>query len=189
MSLLPDILSAYQFAILDIVLDRELRRHPQTCTQLNNHIRILKNIEVIGWNPNYEMIYEYNMLIKTLGVGESASMVYCKYHPNVLASSNLRDIKSYCEQNRITYLSTMDLLYLACHRKVMTEQACDRFIADVLRQGSKLPVSKLYASCGSFFFITLFCSLSFHSFPLLLRLSVRPGRAVVSLLCDYRQGV
>ena len=122
MSLLPDILSAYQFAILDIVLDRELRRHPQTCTQLNNHIRILKNIEVIGWNPNYEMIYEYNMLIKTLGVGE---------------------IKSYCEQNRITYLSTMDLLYLACHRKVMTEQACDRFIADVLRQGSKLPVSKL----------------------------------------------
>lgn len=25
----------------------------------------------------------------------------------------------------------------------MTEQACDRFIADVLRQGSKLPVSKL----------------------------------------------
>lgn len=143
MSLLPDILPAYQFAILDIVLDRELRRHPQTCTQLNNHIRILKNIEVIGWNPNYEMIYEYNMLIKTLGVGESASMVYCKYHPNVQASSNLRDIKSYCEQNRITYLSTMDLLYLACHRKVMTEQACDRFIADVLRQGSKLPVSKL----------------------------------------------
>ena len=131
LSLLPDILPAYQFAILDIVLDRELRRHPQTCTQLNNHIRILKNIEVIGW------------LIKTLGVGESASMVYCKYHPNVLASSNLRDIKSYCEQNRITYLSTMDLLYLACHRKVMTEQACDRFIADVLRQGSKLPVSKL----------------------------------------------
>ena len=143
LSLLPDILPAYQFAILDIVLDRELRRHPQTCTQLNNHIRILKNIEVIGWNPNYEMIYEYNMLIKTLGVGESASMVYCKYHPNVLASSNLRDIKSYCEQNRITYLSTMDLLYLACHRKVMTEQACDRFIADVVRQGSKLPVSKL----------------------------------------------
>lgn len=42
-----------------------------------------------------------------------------------------------------SYLSTMDLLYLACHRKVMTEQACDRFIADVLRQGSKLPVSKL----------------------------------------------
>lgn len=32
LSLLPDILPAYQFAILDIVLDRELRRHPQTCT-------------------------------------------------------------------------------------------------------------------------------------------------------------
>lgn len=33
LSLLPDILPAYQFAILDIVLDRELRRHLQTCTQ------------------------------------------------------------------------------------------------------------------------------------------------------------
>ena len=143
LSLLPDILPAYQFAILDIVLNMELRKHPQTCIQIDNHLRILNNIEVLCWNPDYEMMYEYNVLAQTLGVGESASMIYCKYHPNVLASSNLRDIKSYCKQNRITYLSTMDLLYLACHRKVMTEQECDEFITDVLRQGSKLPVRKL----------------------------------------------
>lgn len=143
LSLLPDILPVYQFAILDIVLDMELRKNPQTCIQIDNHLRILKNIEVLCWNPDYEMINEYNVLAQTLGIGESASMIYCKYHPNMFASSNLRDIKSYCEQNRIAYLSTMDLLFLACRQKVMTEQECDEFIADVLRQGSKLPVRKL----------------------------------------------
>ena len=143
LSLLPKILPAYQFAILDIVLNAELRKNSATRIQIDNHLRILNNIEEICWKPDHEMMIEYGRLAETMGIGESASMVYCKYHSNVLASSNLRDIKTYCEENCITYLSTMDFLFLAHRRHIMTEQECDDFISAVLQQGSKLPVTRL----------------------------------------------
>lgn len=143
LSLLPRILPAYRFVILDLVLNEELRKNSETRRQIDNHLHFIKNIEVIAWAPDYEMMAEYGRLIHTLGIGESASMVYCKYHSDVLASSNLRDIKDYCVLNRITWLSTMDFLFLAHHRHVMSEQECDEFITTVLQQGSKLPVTKL----------------------------------------------
>lgn len=143
LSLLPEILPGYRFVVLDIVFDTELRRNAQTCTQIDNQIRFVGNITVEAWKPNYEMMKEYAFLLQTFGVGESASMVYCKYNPNVLASSNLRDIKFYCEQNNITYLTTMDFLSLAHRKKILNEEECDAFITAVLQQGSKLPVKRL----------------------------------------------
>lgn len=77
------------------------------------------------------------------GLGESASMVYCKYRNDVLASSNLKDIVDYCEENKITYFTTMDFLYQAMVSQVMAEKECDRFIAEVTSKGSKLPVTKM----------------------------------------------
>lgn len=143
LALLPTILPEYRFVILDIVLNQELRRNSKTRTQIDNHLQLLKNISEEPWEPDYQMMREYASLIKTLGIGESASMVYCKYNPNVLASSNLRDITAYCVQNDICYLSTMDFLSIAHRRGIMSEEACDEFIASVLAQGSKLPVTKL----------------------------------------------
>lgn len=143
LSLLPKILPGYQFAILDIVLDTELRRNSRTCTQIDNHIRFVGNIAIEPWKPNYEMMKEYAGLVRTLGIGESASMVYCKYNPNVLASSNLRDITAYCALHHITYLTTMDFLSLAYRKKLMSELECDAFITAVLLQSSKLPVKRL----------------------------------------------
>lgn len=143
LSLLPEILPGYQFVVLDIVLNTELRRNARTCTQIDNHIHFVGNITVEPWKPSYEMMKEYADLVQTLGVGESASMVYCKYNPNVLASSNLRDITDYCKRNKITYLTTMDFLSLAYRKKLMSMEECDAFIAAVLQQGSKLPVKRL----------------------------------------------
>ena len=35
-------------------------------------------------------------------------MVYCRDNQDVLGSSNLKDIREYCSQNQITYLTTLD---------------------------------------------------------------------------------
>lgn len=73
-----------------------------------------------------------------LGKGESAIMAYCRYHKDVLASSNLSDIQYYCEQHSITYLTTMDFLAEAFKNQLLSEQECDDFIRDVKAKGSKL---------------------------------------------------
>ena len=74
-----------------------------------------------------------------MGKGESACMVYCRDNKDVLGSSNLKDIKEYCANNQITYLTTIDFLYYALMRKKITKAEVDVFIADVIAKGSKLP--------------------------------------------------
>ncbi len=67
-------------------------------------------------------------------------MVYCRDNYNVLGSSNLRDIKTYCQNNGITYLTTLDFLYYAFVRKLMTAAECAQFMTDVNARRSRLPV-------------------------------------------------
>ena len=85
-----------------------------------------------------EVRKEYYALSREFGKGESAIMAYCKFNKEVLASSNLSDIKKYCEHNKITYLTTMDFLAEAFKNQVLTEKECDQFIKDVKTKGSKL---------------------------------------------------
>ena len=140
---LPKIFPQYQYIILDIVFKNELAKNNQTKTQLQNHIHLLKSISIETWTPDYEMMKEFSLLNQRFGTGESACLVYCKYNHNVLASSNLRDTKDYCEKHQITYLTTMDFLYYAMKRKIMTEEECDKFITSVLSEGSKLPIKRM----------------------------------------------
>jgi hypothetical protein len=86
---------------------------------------------------------EYARLIKTFGKGESACMAYCKFNKDILASSNLKDISIYCEENEITYLTTMDFLAEALNEKQLTEHECNDFIRNVKAVGSKLPVNTI----------------------------------------------
>lgn len=86
---------------------------------------------------------EYAMLTNTFGRGESACMAYCKYTNNVIGSSNLKDIKTYCTENKITFLTTLDFLYYAYTKNIMSEKECDNFIDDVIAKGSKLPKIKI----------------------------------------------
>ena len=71
-------------------------------------------------------------------------MAFLRYNSHVLASSNLRDIRQYCETYKITYLTTLDLLSEAMRSNVLTEEECDKFIEDVLKQNSKLPCSYMF---------------------------------------------
>ena len=141
LNVLPKILPTYAFVILDIVFERELAERHRPIVQ--NTVDLLKTISIEKWEPLGEERREFFALQKRFGVGESAAMAYCKYRKEVLASSNLKDIVEYCEENRITYFTTMDFLYLAMTSKVMTEEQCDEFIATVKAKGSKLPVTMI----------------------------------------------
>ncbi len=133
---LPQIFNDYKHIVLTPVYD-ELPLEVKNA--LNNIISLLKTIETVEYNPTGKERLEYFSLKSSFGKGESASMAYCKYHNDVIGSSNLRDIKAYCTDNGITYLTTVDFLYYAIRKSLITVDEANQFIADVKAKGSKLP--------------------------------------------------
>ncbi len=86
---------------------------------------------------------EYNRLKATKGKEESACMAVCRYRKNILASSNLVDIKSYCEQYSIKYLTTMDILSIGYKNGKLSLAECDESIQGIRSKGSRLPYATL----------------------------------------------
>ena len=139
-SILLDIFPEYKYLILDIVYN-EVTVNKFSKTLIDNTLNFLSNrISLVQFSPKGKSRLEYAKLISTLGRGESACMVYCRDNYDVLGSSNLRDIREYCEKNMITYLTTLDFLYYAYVRKKMTVDECKSFITEVNSKGSRLPV-------------------------------------------------
>lgn len=136
LNMLPTILPEFEHIVFDVVY----KEITTIQNQLDNQIHFLKNISLEIFNPVGEMLREYAVLSATRGRGESACMAYCRFTNNVIGSSNIKDIKDYCKQNKITYLTTLDFLYYAFKRGKMTEDECRRFIDDVQANGSKLPM-------------------------------------------------
>ena len=136
---LPEILPEYEFLILDVVYD-ELSKYSQTKQFIDNYLHFFSKIKKESFSPKGEAMKEFFQLRQTFGKGESACMIYCKEHQDVLGSSNLCDIKAYCEQNGITYLTTLDFLYHAYCRGKMTAEECSDFILAVNAAGSRLPI-------------------------------------------------
>lgn len=136
LNVLPLIFKEYEYAILDTVYNEILK---PTRIQLDNQIHLLSNITRLSFKPQGEMLKEYAMLTAILGKGESACRVYCKYNNDVIGSSNLRDIREYCQENKLTYLTTIDFLYYAIKNKVMTIEEATQFILDVNNKDSRLP--------------------------------------------------
>ena len=94
LNMLPEILPEYEHVVLSTVYDEI----GSVQNQLDNQIFFLKNISKETFNPTGEMMIEYARLLQTFGKGESACMAYCRYTHNVIGSSNLKDIKEYCEK-------------------------------------------------------------------------------------------
>jgi len=139
-ALLPSIFKNKK-VLLDIVAT-ELRASKKFKTYINNVIGT-GFIKEINFQGNKQVGMEYAKLIKTFGKGESACMAYCKFNNDILASSNLKDILTYCEDNGITYLTTMDFLAEALKANQLTEKECDNFIRNVKTAGSRLPVDTI----------------------------------------------
>jgi len=139
LSQLPTILPEFRFVVLDIVR-REVKQ--PTLIQLQNQMTFLKNIEEVKFGATSEERREYARLTSMMGLGrgESACMVYCRYHNDVVGSSNLSDITRYCDEHAITYLTTIDFLYYGIVRGVITKEEAVEFVNNVNAQGSKLPM-------------------------------------------------
>ena len=135
LNLLPSIFPDYEYVLLETVYEelKSLR------SQVDNQIMRLKNITLQPFAPRGEMLREYAMLRSRFGKGESACMAYCLFTHNVIGSSNLRDIRTYCQEKQITYLTTLDFLWYAWHKHLMTTDEVKTFMNEVRSKGSKLP--------------------------------------------------
>ena len=135
LNLLPSIFPDYEYVLLETVYEelKSLR------SQVDNQIMRLKNITLQPFAPRGEMLREYAMLRSRFGKGESACMAYCLFTHNVIGSSNLRDIRTYCQEKQITYLTTMDFLWYAWRKHLMTTDEVKTFMNEVRLKGSKLP--------------------------------------------------
>lgn len=129
--------------ILDKVYD-ELARRRQMQTTIDNQIK-LKLLEKISFPNDSKVIKEYAVLrnLRYKGEGESACMAYCLHTKDIIASSNLSDVKNYCDLHSITCLTTMDFILYACINELWNLKTCNRFIAKILSKGHRLPFGNL----------------------------------------------
>lgn len=130
--------------ILDKVYD-ELSNFNSKKRHVDNLVNY-RLIEVIPFpEENSEIKKEYHHIKKLMfkGDGEAACLAVVRYTNNIIASSNLKDIKSYCDMHKIEYLTTMDFLCEALNKGLLTEVQCDEFISKVLSARSKLPVKNM----------------------------------------------
>ena len=125
-----------RFVILDKVKE-ELDQRKKSLVALNNFVEWTK-IEVIPFPKDINIIREYARLKIKMGQGEAACMAVAKHTNDYIASSNLKDIKKYCEENGIIYLTTMDILLEAYLKGLLTETSCNNFIQEVKSKDSKL---------------------------------------------------
>lgn len=138
LGILPTIFPNYDFIVLNNVY-KEIKGNIKT--QLDNQVCLLKNISIEDFSPKGEMLYEYARIksLPNMGDGESSCMAYCRYTHNVIGSSNLRDIKDYCQKNKITFLTTIDFLFYAIKYGKMKKEEATQFIIDVQKNESILP--------------------------------------------------
>lgn len=136
---LPRILSN-KLIILDKVYDEIIaRKQKDTIEKLLN----LPAVEKVHFPEDIEYVKEYAHLMSVRGYnldsGESACLAYAKFNRDVLASSNLSDIKKYCRFHKIEYVTTIDILAIGYQKGIFTIENCDDFIQTVISKGSKLP--------------------------------------------------
>jgi predicted nucleic acid-binding protein len=126
-----------KLCIPDIVYHEALSR--QFKTEIDNLIDS-NHFEELKILTEAKVLIEYNRLQSIgLGRGESVCLSYCRYHDDVIGSSNLKDIRQYCESYNIVYLTTMDFLAEAYRTNKMDEAECDFFIYNVKLNRSRLP--------------------------------------------------
>jgi hypothetical protein len=128
----------------------ELSRWPGRKQEVDNLLNF-RLIEIMAFPEDKpDIVREFFWIRKMLdkGIGESACMAVARHTKDILASSNLKDIRHYCEMHKIQYLSTMDFLCHALTTGLFDETRCNAFIQAVLAAKSKLPVQRMSAySC------------------------------------------
>jgi predicted nucleic acid-binding protein len=136
MSLLKELYEG-RIYVLDLVVE-ELKSFAPS--QLDFIIKLGILQEMNFPTSNKDILSEYNRLKKEdKGKGESACMAICRYQKNIIASNNLKDIKPYCQQFQIEYLTTMDILAVSFLKKKLTAAEVDYCIYLIKSERGKLP--------------------------------------------------
>lgn len=139
MSLLREIFPGRVY-LLDIIIE-ELRS--MTGSQIDMMLNLGIVQEMAFPTSDQNIFKEYNELKKTKGKGESACMAICRFQKNILASSNLLDIRPYCTQHNIKYLTTMDIFAIAYNKGKLTMEEGNKCVQEIRAKGSKLPYPTL----------------------------------------------
>jgi predicted nucleic acid-binding protein len=134
----------FKIYILDKVM-RELERFPKRKHEVENLINLKLLFQIPFPANQHEIVKEYYYIKEKLfkGDGESACLAMARHNKNILASNNLRDIKSYCEMHKIVYLTTMHFLCFALQKGIFDESRCDAFISVIKNKNGRLPVTKM----------------------------------------------
>ena len=131
---LPQILAPHQCTVLDYVYS-EVAAKPMRLAFLDSLIRS-GQIQKMDFPEDLEINKEFAKIKSKkhlIGDGERACMAVARYHKNVVASSNFRDIAPYCDANNILYLGTLDILSIAVTKGIYDESQCDAFIQSALK--------------------------------------------------------
>lgn len=132
-----------RLVMLDVVRD-ELCRSKSLVVIITNFISFYKIEEMKFPSHNFDILKAYSELMKDgQGTGESSIMAVARFQKQIIASSNLKDIRFYCLKYNIEYLTTMDILNLALNEKKIDMTFCNEFITKVRNAGSKLPVRSM----------------------------------------------
>lgn len=118
--------------MLDVVLS-ELKEN-RTIRNRIDSILLFSGIQELHFptTSNPKLFQEFLALKKQIkGEGESACLVYCKHHSDIVASSNTKDIKPYCEENGMAYLTTLDILCVAVSKGLLTDSEVNQLIAKI----------------------------------------------------------
>jgi hypothetical protein len=124
-----------------VILDKvkqELVKRRSEALGIENFLNWCK-IPIEPMPKDVDILREYATLKKLRGDGESACMAVARFRKEYIASSNVKDIKDYCELHNIVYYTTIDVLVVAIENEVMTELECNSFIAEAKQKGSKMP--------------------------------------------------
>jgi hypothetical protein len=146
---LSNIYPEYSYVLLDLVWD-EIKS-----TSIGNSLQLLFNngsITLLEFPTDDDAIdneFEY-LKFEGRGTGESACMAYAKYNKeDIVASSNLKDLLPYCNDNHIPYITTIDFLCSAISKGLYSETECDEFIKKVFAKGSYLRIKRMrYYDCS-----------------------------------------
>ncbi|NLL56878.1 MAG: hypothetical protein GX242_06670 [Clostridiales bacterium] len=132
---LPLILAPHQCTILDYVYN-EVAFHPFRIAFVNKLIKDEKLLHMNFPNNNMDIKREFARIKQSnhlIGDGERACMAVAKFHKDIIASSNFRDVAPYCERHKIYYLGTIDILSIAVEKGIYNESKCDNFIQNAVK--------------------------------------------------------
>jgi predicted nucleic acid-binding protein len=118
--------------MLDVVLT-ELKENRTIRTKIDS-IFMFSGIQEIQFptTSNPKLFQEFLALKKEIkGDGESACLVYCKHHSDIIASSNTKDIQPYCDKHSIAYLTTLDIFCIAVAKGLFTDSEVNQLIAKI----------------------------------------------------------